>query len=338
MKKSEKTTLLILIVVAVIAGIIYVGPYKLICSKYSWSECANWETQYDTCYDTCTRQTTDCTKCGEDIYLQQSYKDGWKAITTQIIASTLDIRVHWIVYSDSSYSTIGCHGWTDWGGTDVTTCEGYLMRVLWRKECKTCTETYQCNPHNCNPRQVCTDWQARQGTQCPPDAENCQCIEQQESCGNNICEPQYDETIQSCPADCSQGICTPGQTKCDGNIVRQCNMDGTDWMFKENCQSGCVNGQCVQDTCIEGEEKTTTCTDGSVVVTHRCIYGQWQNTGFTCPGGPPDCLDNRDCTEGKICENGRCVYPVNWMIVAVLIGIGVAFIIGGIYFLRRGKK
>lgn len=36
-------------------------------------------------------------------------------------------------------------------------------------------------------------------------------------------------------------------------------------------------------TCTEGETKTTTCTDGSIITTHTCINNKWESTGNICP-------------------------------------------------------
>ncbi len=37
--------------------------------------------------------------------------------------------------------------------------------------------------------------------------------------------------------------------------------------------------------CEEGSTQTKVCPDGSTIITHNCVNGEWVETGNTCPNG-----------------------------------------------------
>jgi hypothetical protein len=201
------------------------------------------------------------------------------------------MRVHWIVYSDNRYQYGGsvlCNGWTDYGKQAMTTCSGYLSEVVWQKSCKSCSETYQCDSYQCNPIQTCTQFTAKQGASAPAGAQNVKCAQGLESCGNGACESQYSETPDNCPADCKKTVCLMGELKCDNNILRVCNIQQTDWDFKENCLYSCSNNACVQGVCQDGQTQTTICPDNSTMIIANCVSNNWQNTGTQCLSITPE--------------------------------------------------
>jgi len=66
---------------------------------------------------------------------------------------------------------------------------------------------------------------------------------------NGVCEEG--ETPENCPEDCKQPeeqplqqICTPGEKRCLGQELQQCNQEGTSWETVEICQYGCSEGKC----------------------------------------------------------------------------------------------
>ena len=43
----------------------------------------------------------------------------------------------------------------------------------------------------------------------------------------------------------SKQICTPNTFKCDGTILKKCNVDGSYWDYYKLCFDGCENGECL---------------------------------------------------------------------------------------------
>lgn len=68
-------------------------------------------------------------------------------------------------------------------------------------------------------------------------------------CNNNsICEPELGESITNCPSDCNVTgqICIPGDKRCSGSLLQECNVNGTGWVIVQNCTYACANGQCIE--------------------------------------------------------------------------------------------
>jgi len=66
---------------------------------------------------------------------------------------------------------------------------------------------------------------------------------------NGVCEEG--ETPENCPEDCKQPeeqplkqVCTPGEKRCLGQELQQCNQEGTSWETLEICQYGCSEEKC----------------------------------------------------------------------------------------------
>jgi len=123
-------------------------------------------------------------------------------------------------------------------------------------------------------------------------------------CNNNKCDPG--ENCVSCPDDCGQCICQPGQVEkssagcapCQQN-QRTCLADGT-WGGWTSCQyycTGtyyCVNNQCAP--CYPGTTETKSCACGTQ--TRTCdSSGNWAAWG-SC---------NTTCYSGFSCSSNRCI-------------------------------
>lgn len=328
MKKAEKNKVMAIgLIISIAAGIYFYSggklPAQFICNTYSWDECSAYSTKYDTCYQTCTKTAADCDKCGLDFAQYGSAERwGWKpdevvpAIQagSSIAPSWYDsnYRVHYIVHTNSNYDTsYVCSDWTDWGKQTITKCNGYLEIIYWKKTCKSCEYSYQCNPYQCKPTQTCTAFTAKQGPSAPAGAQNVKCSQGFESCGNGNCESQYSENSDNCPADCVKTICTPGQTKCDGNVIRVCNAQQTDWDFQQNCLYGCANNACTQGQCQTGQTQTFTCPDGSNIISANCVSNNWQQTGAQClaatPAQQPPTQQPTQPTLQYVCSDGSVV-------------------------------
>ena len=175
-------------------------------------------------------------------------------------------------------------------GGSCGTCEEHYL-------CEQGTCVYQpwCGDNACDPDEFC--WN------CPSDCGSC--------CGNGLCEPEYQETCQTCVFDCACGCgeeCQQGTciyTACD---ALECGDDG--------CGGNC--GTC---------EEHYSCADG------KCVYVPWcgdedcngNETCNTCPldcgicCGDGECTPeyNEDCSScqidcgcacGEECQDGTCVF------------------------------
>lgn len=58
--------------------------------------------------------------------------------------------------------------------------------------------------------------------------------------------------------------------------------------------------------CYAGETKTELCSDGSTIITHTCVSGNWVATGNVCPEDPtPYCYAGE--TKTKLCSDGSTI-------------------------------
>lgn len=56
-----------------------------------------------------------------------------------------------------------------------------------------------------------------------------------------------DVNIEPVPDTESETFCVPGERTCSFNDVLICKMDGSDYAFLKTCQSGCENGDCIEE-------------------------------------------------------------------------------------------
>ena len=123
----------------------------------------------------------------------------------------------------------------------------------------------------------------------------------------------------ACPDDhtCQEGVCLerncdPGERACADKAVLECDEDGLHWS-REACAERCIDGECAEAPgadCPPGEvlcgpEGIVTCADDG---------NSWIEQ--PCPGGHAcfegecvECVRDRDCAEGGVCEDGVCGLP-----------------------------
>jgi len=232
---------------------------KLVCSKYQYEICTKKEIHTDTCYKTCEKTVTDCDKCGETTK--------WKDVGTRSGGVCAEWECDYdrctvVVYDGDEECTIGkaqfgqaYYRGDTWGGPDSWACKNcektgkgcYYCMGKWKKvtECKTCKIKYKCDPYPCNEREVCVQWEVRTGPTPPKDARNVQCIEQYETCGNGLCEPEFDENNETCPADCGEPIvCEKRTVYAKDPVTNECRKFESPcdvpegWIEVESCTTG----------------------------------------------------------------------------------------------------
>ena len=134
---------------------------------------------------------------------------------------------------------------------------------------------YECNcreEYDICYKTSCLIWETKvvPVSQLPKGAKNVKCVEYCEdecslgetkcyrnkmyTCGNYDEDGCYewDEGVY-CEYGCENGrclekpkICYPGERKCVGESVFECNSKGTDWVRVKDCKYRCVNGRCVE--------------------------------------------------------------------------------------------
>ncbi len=164
-------------------------------------------------------------------------------------------------------------------------------------------------------------------------------------CTGGVCDAGLDAVSSGADAtaDARGGmtpVCTPGQTRCDGNAVVSCEASGV-WSAPSSCQGVCVAGACA-GSCAPGTtqcsgngvegcgpdnqwQAPTACTNQTCVAgvcqgacapgQTQCLgnlvqscdaKGQWQ-TQTTCSGSTPACLNSTcvQCAPGAVqCVSG----------------------------------
>jgi len=101
---------------------------------------------------------------------------------------------------------------------------------------------YPVLPNECRENWVCSDW-----SECIAGERFRNCTETNQ-CGTAENKPVERETCTG-PAPESEPrpkICSPGDVKCSGNNLLECNLDGTDWHVLRTCESGCTDRGCVE--------------------------------------------------------------------------------------------
>ncbi|MFZ4578401.1 MAG: DUF4215 domain-containing protein [Myxococcota bacterium] len=95
---------------------------------------------------------------------------------------------------------------------------------------------------------------------------------------------------------CVDPVCTPGAGYCDGNLAKQCDVQGLSAATVDDCtKSGadgkprtCVGGACVSTKCTPG---TALCADGATLATCKTDGSGYQKT---------------PCVEGQGCDGAKC--------------------------------
>jgi hypothetical protein len=342
MKKKTRNYLIIFGLILFLS-IIYFNkeklPFKFVCTKYSWKECSSYTTQYDTCYQTCKQTITDCNKCGSE---EKEARSGQKGICLTFECPSDASRCWTSIYSSFvGYSELKpgekcgtkdcspgqdpakgeCDPCYDYACEDALAGRNYyqLYYIVFKNYCKSCEETYQCNPYQCNPHQVCSGWTTKTGSSCPSGASDCVCVEGFETCGNGVCEPQYDENSNNCPADCINRICNEGEER----NKKYC-WDGKTLEYVEKCENNNwvkYSYQCPIKVCEEGATQTLQCPDGSIITTKICQNNNWVDTNNKCPTITPQGW----CPLG---EEMNCF-------ILIFVGILTIILIGLLVFVKR---
>ncbi len=173
-------------------------------------------------------------------------------------------------------------------------------------------------------------------------AKTCQMREEDEEkkavCGNHICEEN-----EICAEDCSICLTYPA-LECEGKVIfsgedkNGCPLEPVCIEEKEFCEttedcgqplcgkSECQEGRCTiteldeceEAECIDGDEKTQTCSSGEKKVIEICESGSWISTGVQeCSEVEEveedevvgnECEVRTDCgNQNDVCSNGKCV-------------------------------
>ncbi len=89
-----------------------------------------------------------------------------------------------------------------------------------------------------------------------------------------------------------QGECTPGEAICVGDLIKECQNDGT-WGAEEACSDGktCSNGMCVSGESCQADVQTR-CVDDTQMQTCNSAGDGWELA--------------EECADSETCVNGRC--------------------------------
>ncbi len=107
--------------------------------------------------------------------------------------------------------------------------------------------------------------------------------------------------VAGCGGDTAQWggeeVCSPGDARCAGAQVLECNAAGTGWLVGEVCDAACVDGLCVDDC-------TPDCAG------RECGDDGCGGSCGACPGALDECVDGQcqcqpDCA-GKECGDDGC--------------------------------
>ena len=111
----------------------------------------------------------------------------------------------------------------------------------------------------CPSGQVCEGGECTESDECEPgEVLGCGSTQDQLICAAN----GLDTELRPCPAsapncfdgECSDQLCEPGNRRCDGTNVMECNEDGETESFVQLCEFGCESGRCVDPCASDGKD------------------------------------------------------------------------------------
>lgn len=312
-KAKKKRNKIILVVVSII--ILGIGTLTLL-QKYDYIDLKFICTNY--AFDVCTSTTTNEIYCPkyEDVYYSNNC-DKCGSTTVDRYTDTWTISsLPWCCPTTCD-SCLVVGGSRFDGGSCTNSYLGQLVDCIESTTtCKSCTVNEYVGEYVCDTETICSRWEARQNSIVPSGAINVRCVDGFESCGNGICEPEYDETETSCAADCFIKICNPGEKKCENSYEYSCAPSGANWEQIKVCEYGCDGISC----CVQ---EWTAITDWS-----PCIDGiESQIMSDGC---------GTERTDERTCESPGIIIPDNW-INYLLIGF-VILLFGGIIFMSIKVK
>ncbi len=121
------------------------------------------------------------------------------------------------------------------------------------------------------------------------------------------------ETVGDAGGDGGGRICDPGERRCDGAAIEECDAAGAAWVVIETCLDAdpCrQGGRCEDSACIPG--LPIDCDDGNLCTADRCdpFVGECVHEvaagAAGCCGVDGDCDDGDSCTTDT-CKDGACV-------------------------------
>ncbi len=120
------------------------------------------------------------------------------------------------------------------------------------------------------------------------------------------------DTAAELSGDGAGPICIPGELRCDGVAIQECDEDGGAWVHMETCQDldpcrqggRCEAGACVPRLPLVCEDDDP-CTIGACdPFSGACAFLPVAGA-VDCCSGPADCDDGDPCTDDS-CEDGAC--------------------------------
>jgi hypothetical protein len=120
--------------------------------------------------------------------------------------------------------------------------------------CEKCASGYTGYPDCKEDKGSCEGVDCNGNGQCLESIGKCSCYT---GFGGEFCD-QCEEGYTGYP-DCKLELCTPGDRGCKGNIIVECNSDGTDFFDVEECTGDgvqCYKGKCLDECGIVEEEQS----------------------------------------------------------------------------------
>jgi len=128
--------------------------------------------------------------------------------------------------------------------------------------------------------------------------------------GSSTCQPiKLCTSAPLCDAAtgrCSPALCAPGSGMCEGNVLRKCNLDGTEYE-REDCESRHCNAMHARcDSCVP----FTSACDGERA-RRACAADGMAYELEACGGTNPYCYEGRcvACSKDEDCPAATCRTP-----------------------------
>lgn len=190
--------------------------------------------------------------------------------------------------------------------------------------CSSLVWTISCQSGNCSKDSECPDGQYCSDSQCGWDCkEDRDCSSAQICTSRGKCQGQGN--VEQSPSEVnipngenntrpdastndktsapenvntdSAQICSPNQSRCDGNTLKTCNSSGTA-ESSTSCSNGCENGSCKTQGCSQECKppwsRNCSNTNGYTVCAENPETGCFENSKFI------------GCQEGNQCKSGKC--------------------------------